>query len=286
MEMYDNGHAMNLTLIGLAEKSRTMLCDNLPILEYEPVITEEVVNFRFLGGTLIWLDITSSITMGTAPRLLPYHQKILNPHSQTKLEDIMGCQNWAMLQIGRIAALHEHITQPMQQEQHGCTQFEETVKDISKEIRCGLTQEAFESFNITKCDPTAASQTISNSHTLVTNLYAYMASIYLHLVTHGFQGLESLDGMISVAVRILQTQVPLHLLQSLVSPIYVIGSVARREDEQFFRSILSSPTLLDPLHKHRGKILPVLEQVWSRRQTTQGFGWRSCCELAYDILLI
>lgn len=46
----------------------------------------------------------------------------------------MGYQDWAMLQIGRISALHEHKTQALQQEQFGCTGFEQTVEDISREL--------------------------------------------------------------------------------------------------------------------------------------------------------
>lgn len=127
---------------------------------------------------------------------------------------------------------------------------------------------------------------MSDPPTLVIHIFAYMASLYLHLVTHGFQKLEALDATISGAKRMLQTQISIHLLPALVSPLYIIGSVARQGDEQFFRNIFSSPPLLDPLLKHRGRILPILEEIWSRRQTTPGFAWKDSLELTYDILLL
>jgi hypothetical protein len=286
MNMYQQSYKKNLARLGLAEKSRTILCEDLPLSEYEPVVAEEVVNFRFLGGTLIWLDITSSITAGTAPHLLPYHFCVVASNSQTKLEDIMGCKNWVMLQIGRIVALHEHKTQALQQGNFDCTEFEQTVGDISREIQCGLTQEALEGFNISESDSATEFNTTSDPPTLVTHIFAYMASLYLHLVAHGFQKLEVLDTTISGAMRMLQTQISIHLLPALVSPLYFIGSVARQGDKQFFRNIFSSPPLLDSLLKHRGRILPILEEIWSKRQTTPGFAWKDSLELTYDILLL
>jgi hypothetical protein len=271
MNMYQRGYKENLAHFGLAEKSRTILFEDLPVSEYEPVVAEEVVNFRFLAGTMIWLDITSSITAGTAPHLLPHHFSIFASNSQTRLEDIMGCKNWAMFQIGRIAALHEHKTQALQQGRFDCTEFEQTVGDITREIQCGLTQEALGG---------------SDPSTLVTHIFAYMASLYLHLVIHGSQKLEVLDTTISGAMKMLQTQISIHLLPALVSPLYVIGSAARPGDEQFFRNIFSSPPLLDPVLKHRGRILPILEEIWSRRQTTPGFAWKDSLELTSDILLL
>ena len=271
MNMYQQGCKENFAHFGLAEKSRTILFKDLVLPESEPVVAEEVMGFRFLSGTMIWLDITSSIMAGTAPHLLPHHFSVFASNSQTKLENIMGCKNWLMLQIGRIAALHERKTQALQQGRFDSTEFEQNMGDITREIQCGLTQEALE---------------VSDPSKLVTHIFAYMASIYLHLVIHGFQELKVLDTTISGAMRMLQTQISIHLLPALVSPLYIIGSVARPGDKQFFRNVFSSPPLLDPVLKHRGRILPILEEIWSRRQTTHGIAWKDSLELTYDILLL
>jgi hypothetical protein len=110
-----------------------------------------------------------------------------------------------------------------------------------------------------------------------------MASLYLHLVTHGFQNLEVLDTTISEAMRMLRSQIPAHILPALVCPLYVIGCVARKEDKQYFRNIFSSPPLLNPLLKHRGRILPILEEIWRKRHTVLGFSWN---EVSCNILLL
>jgi hypothetical protein len=254
-------------------------------MEEDPAVAEQVVNFRFLSGTLIWLDITCSITTGTAPYTLPYHSRVLAPTSQTKLEEIMGCKNWAMLQIGRIAALHEHKTQALFEGQFDSTEFEEVASNISREIECGLAQEALEGFNISEWNFETTSNAMSDPPTPVTQIFTYMASLYLHLVTHGFQKMEVLDTTISEAMRTLRTHIPKHLLPTLVSTIYIIGSDAREEDEQFFRDIFSSPPLLDPLLKNRGRILQMLEEIWRRRKITDAVTWKDNLELTHDVLL-
>ncbi|EXJ89132.1 hypothetical protein A1O3_02196 [Capronia epimyces CBS 606.96] len=283
MSMYKRGYEESWTQFGLAEKSRTMIYDNLPLSEDEPTVTEEVVTLRFLAGTMVWLDIASSVTVGTTPYLLSCHCSLLAPTSQTRLENVMGCENWVMLQIGRIAALHEHKTQALQQGDSDWTAFEQQVGDIGREIERGPTQQAFEGFNISEGDSPG---TVLDAPTLVTCVFTYMASIYLHLVTHGFQKLEALGSTISRAMKILQTRVSGPVLPGLVLPLYILGSVARHADQGFFRCIFSCPPLLDPTLQHRARILPILEEIWSRRKTTPDFTWKDSLEVACGILLV
>jgi hypothetical protein len=113
-----------------------------------------------------------------------------------------------------------------------------------------------------------------------------MASIYLHVVTYGFQKLEMLDATVSGARKIFETQVSTHLLPAMVCPLYIIGSVAKKEDEGFFRTLFSSPPVLDPLLEHRGRILPVLEEIWKRRQASPGMVWKDALDLTQDLLLL
>lgn len=284
--MYQNSHEKNLVPFGLAENSRKILFEDRPLLESGNAAVEEVGNFRFLSGTIIWLDITSSFTAGQAPHLLPYHACMIAPNSKTRLEGIMGCKNWVMLQIGRIAALHEHKIQAIRQQRFECAELKQTVADISRQIQCGLAQLALEASNISDSDSAASSKPISDHPTLVTHIFAYMAYLYLHLVIEGFGRLEVLNTTISEAMAMLRSQVPTQILPALVSPLYVIGSVARKEDEQFFRDIFASPPLLDPSLNHRKRILPMLEEIWSKRRTAPLFAWEDSVELTHDILLL
>jgi hypothetical protein len=286
IHMYQRAYEKNYANFGLAEQSIGILCEDLSLSGYEPIIAEEVASFRFFAGTIIWLDITVSITAGTAPYLLSRHSCVIASSSQTKLESIMGCKNWVMLQIGRIAALHERKTQSLQQETFDCAEFEQTACDIGREIERGFTQGALEDLNISEHNSTSTLNTILDPSTLVTRIFGYMASLYLHLVVNGFENLDVIDTTMSRVMRMLQAQIPTHLLPALVCPLYIIGSVARKDDELFFGAIFSSPPLLDPVLSHRERMLPILEEIWSRRRTTPGFSWQNSLELTNDMLII
>jgi hypothetical protein len=187
----------------------------------------------------------------------------------------MGGKNWVMFQVARIAELHERIIQASQRAEFDCGEFGKTAVDISDNILCGLATEG--------C---SMSEETLDQHELVTHMFARMASIYLHLVTHGFQQLEALDTTISGAFQAFQTLVPKDILPALVCPLFVIGSVAREEQEQFFRTAFSSLPLLDPSTRHRARILPVLEEIWSQRRATPRYSWNDSVQLTRDVLLI
>jgi hypothetical protein len=81
-------------------------------------------------------------------------------------------------------------------------------------------------------------------------MFAHMAFIYLHVVTHGFQELELLEVTITEAMILLQAHIPIHFLSAMVSPLFIIGSVASEGDEQFFRNIFWPLPVLNPRVKH------------------------------------
>jgi hypothetical protein len=271
--------------IGLTEPTRQNLHKDRLVSNQDPAVAQDILCFRFLSGTTIWLDIISSITTGKAPVLLPYLSSILASDSQIKLGDIMGCKNCVMLQIGRIATQYEHKSRDKQTGQFDSIEFKQTTCDIKLEIERSLSQGAFADLDHPEQNSTDVPHTSPNPpimQKLVTCVFAQMALVYLHLVTHGFQELESLGSDISETMGLLQTRVAKHVLPALISPLFIIGAVARQVDEQFFRDIFSSLPLLDPRLKHRGRILPILELIWERRQTALPFRWQDCLFFKLD----
>lgn len=283
--LFQQAHGHQFSCFGMEGKSRQILVEDLPIPVADPVVTEQVVSFRFLTGTILWLDILSSITAGTAPELLSCHRSVIGPDAQIQLDGLMGCKNWVMLQIGRISALQAHKMQTLQQGPVFCSEFEQTIGDIQKEIQCGLAQEGLEGFSLSDRTSATMLSAISHPHMVVTHVFACMASIYLHLIQHDFQRLDLIDSTISEVMRILQTQIPPNVLPGLVAPLYIIGTVARPRDEQFFRDVFSSPLLLDPLLEHRGKILPILEDIWRKRKDPIRLTWASTFDQTHNLLL-
>lgn len=284
--MYKRCSGADMSPLCLAESTRASLIDDLPLVEYQADFTEEIVGVRFAFGTLMWLDIFDSITAGTAPRLITYHSSVLAAKSQIKLDALMGCKNGLMVQIGRIAALYDQKCQSILQGPFNCSSLEHIFVDITREIQCGLAQGALESFNISGGAPATVFGTMPDPSTPITRMFLHAASIYLHLVVQGFQELEVLDTNVSEVMAVFQTLTSPQTLQALILPLFFVGCVAKQDDEQFFRNAFSSPLLLNPLLQHRGKLLPILEEIWIGRRTLLGFGWEDCVKLTKSVLLI
>lgn len=280
--MYHRGSTANFTKFDLSERSISVLHQDLPLTVYEPVVAEEIENFRFLRSTLVWLDIVSSVTTGTAPQLPPLAFCPITTDSQTRLEQVMGCRNWVMLHLGRIAALHRHRCQARQAGTFDSEQFAQEVKDIDREMQHGLSTEALDSLRLAEIPCHAVIDPIS----FVTYLFASAASIYLHLVQHGFDQLDLMSKRTCSTLDLIRSQTPSHLLPNLILPLFIIGSVAPQADRQFIRDLFSSPSVLDPVRQHRQTILPALEEIWTRRHSVPGFEWEHVVEVAHDILLV
>ncbi|KAJ4370617.1 hypothetical protein N0V83_005138 [Neocucurbitaria cava] len=273
--MFQRGHIQDFARLGLNEQTRWILFADLPIPQIETAVAQEVAGFRFITSTIVWLDIVASITAGTAPMLVSHHSRILTAGSQTQLRDIMGCDNWVLLQIARIARLYENMNRTTQEGQDDLTGFGESAS----EIRLGLQ---YSTSQIARA--TSPRVTTEDPHALITRVFANMAVVYLHLVMHGFQKLDLMDDVLCSSMRIIRTRSGRHL-QALVPPLFILGVIAKQEDQQFLRDILSIPPLLDPFLRHRLRLLPILEDIWKRRDTP-GFAWHHCVELTKDILLV
>jgi hypothetical protein len=261
--------------------------ESLPIPLDDPIAAEEVVSFRYLGGTIIWLDIISSITAGKAPHLISHHHSFIASNPLVELETLMGCQNWVMLQIGRIAALYAQRVEDLQLgHAQTCAEYAILAYDISRELQRGLTEIALSKFNISGHEPAVRDDTLSAQPAIITQIFAHAAVLYLHLVTLGFEKLEILDTTLSTVLELFNTQISSQVLPSLVFPLFIIGSVATHKDEHYLRGMLSSLHMQNTVYKYRERIMSTLEEIWRRRQTTPGFAWKDCLELANNTLLL
>ena len=195
----------------------------------------------------------------------------------------MGCSNGVMVQIGRIAKLHEQKTQAIQEVHFNEIDFNRNVNDISRDIQFCVAQECLGGLCLAARKTETPTFKAQDSTSLVTRLFTHMASIYLYLVAHGFQNLELLGITTSMSeVKLIQTGIPSHLLPSLIPPLFFIGCVAKQDDEPFFRTLFSTPPLLDSLFPRRQNILPILEDVWRKRRTVPDFSWSDCLDLGHS----
>jgi C6 transcription factor Pro1 len=253
---------------------------------HEKPKSEEVVIFRFLSAVLAWLDIISTITTGKLPRVIQFLPEEMSSDSGIRLENVMGCKNWVMLQIGRISGLHQYKTESLRQGRVCCEEFERRADDIKRELQIGLASSSLSLLSVSDAEIASACNAFITPQMFATHLFALSATIHLHLVVFGYQSESKalLDAMVCEAVTLIRRHIPAGLTHALVCPLYIIGSAARSEDEALFRHIFSSPPLLDPSLEHRAKFLPLLENIWRMRET--GWEWETNIQLSGSNLLL
>jgi len=261
------------------------LSKNVPIMR-ALAVAQQVSQHRLVVCAIIWLDIIASITSGKTPELTKCHSYVILYDSRIDFENVIGCKNWVVFQIGRIASLHSEIIQAQHGMKGDCKTYKELAEDIEMKIQLGIAQEASKIFNKSDHDSCSQTPAAPEPTSLVTYIFACMASIYLHLVIQGFENLDIVEPSLSIVIEVLRSQVPVHLLHSLVLPLFVAGSVAKEGDKQFFRNIFSSPPFLDPSFNHRGNIIFILEEIWKRRQFSHAFFWNDCLGIIGNMLLI
>lgn len=288
--MFRNSYTKQAATLNLTESLEVISLSELATTHGEGVVTEEVACFRFLSGILVWLDILSCVTTGKMPRLLAFHHAIISPESPTKLETIIGCKNWVVVQIGKIAALHEWKMMGLVHGMLKAEDLEEKAVQIRKVIEDGLTADCLESLSFSELVHIPA----VFHPMLVTRIFAHAASVYLHLVVYGFETCsEALRATMVEAMAILRTHMPKDLLGAIVFPLYIFACNAKEEDEDFFRHVFSTSPVLEKSMEHRGKLLPLMEKIWRSRRAHgadgdgTGWSWQNNLALSeYNLLLV
>jgi hypothetical protein len=284
--MYQRGCGAELSHFGHQEHTEPTLRENGDSQAYEGA-AKHVTAFRFMGSTVLWLDLVDSITTGTVPRLSSKYSTLLGAESPNQVEDVMGCQNLVLMQLGRISILHGTASGALQL--HG----NRTIKDLHgvngtrRDIENVLAEMSKKAFTVHTVGETGFHRAAPTDVAIMTRVYTYMASVYLHLVVYGFHDLYVLNTTMSNALDVLKSQASRHLLTGLVAPLYLIGCTARvGKDQDFFREVFCSPPVLDPHLEHRQRIYTALQAIWARREIVVSMSWGDAVELSKDILLV
>lgn len=279
--MFLQAYSREVATHGLTENLQPLVPKAAPY--DEPLESEDIITFKFLCGILIWLDVLASITTGKTPRLLPLHDVAILPDSPLRLEKIIGCSNWAVVQIGRIAALHEYKIRGLADG----TITPQDLLDKATEIRVAIdersTSDCMAALGLTQVYVPAVYNPL-----LVTRLFARTAQAYLQIVMWGYKpDSQCLAETVRDTMYIFREHVPRELMPALIFPLYIFGCVARKEDEDFFRDILSTAPVLDPAMEHRAQLLPIMEAVWARREErVDGWSWQDLLLSGNNLLLV
>ncbi|KAF4459237.1 C6 zink-finger PRO1A [Fusarium albosuccineum] len=198
--------------------------------------TADQAAFQFFSAFLIFADIISSISLGSAPQLGHcYEDLIADDHScqdeqglMLQMEDYVGCPGWVLISIGEISRLEswKHSGQ-----YSGCAEeLHNQAKGLEKKLQDGLA-------SISGSDP----QVKTPSRALVAKMWIHAAILHLTVVVEGWQPSHpTITHHVQSISHLLET-IPWHLsLRSIMWPFCVAGCLASQDQEHIFRSAVAA----------------------------------------------
>ncbi|KAK9234739.1 fungal-specific transcription factor domain-containing protein [Lipomyces kononenkoae] len=246
------------------------------------VPSAEQAAFRFSSALLIFDDIIASTVLQEQPRLYDYHRSLLGNIDRTdppiNLEAALGCQNWALLQIGEIAVLDAWKQRRKRAGNLDVMELVHRATAIKDSLESHLTRLETDPVINSKAgssmldtfmeDYCQQSKTPASQSSLVTRVWAHAALVYLFVVVSGWQP-ASVDVRYHVGriVELLTRQIsPPALLRTTVWPFCVAGCLAEPAQEAHLRGMveaLQPPSVFGTVRK----ALEIMENVWRNRDS-------------------
>ena len=249
-------------------------CSELP--------SAEQAGFHFSSALLVLDDIIASTVLQEEPRLYKHHCSLLG-HIDTitppiDLETTVGCKNWALLQIGEIAALDAWKQQCKRSGNLDVIELVHRATVIKNSLQAYLTHLETNQISIpkeagsfldvlTEGEPRQSKTPFSQS-SLVTRIWTHAALIYLFVVVSGWQPASTdVRHHVGRIIKLLKNQIsPPALLRTMVWPFCVAGCLAESEQEAHLREIAEAlhPSCVFGTVR---KALEIMENVWRNRHS-------------------
>jgi hypothetical protein len=300
--------ASDLELTGPASSFNTVLRLLKPSsselsAESVQVPSAEQAAFRFSSALLILDDIIASTVLQEEPRLYEYHRCLLSiidgKHPSIDFEAVIGCQNWALLQIGEIAVLDAWKQRCKRAGNLDVMELVHRATTIKDSLGFHLTllendpivipQEVNTLLGILSADSSQQSTAPTNQSSLITRVWAHAAYLYLFVVVSGWQPANAdVRYHITRILDILMNQIsPLPLLRTVVWPFCVAGCLAEPAQESLFRGLVETIRPSSIFGTVR-KALEIMEHVWSNRNVddTLNCDLAACFRSRGDLVLL
>ena len=267
------------------------------------VPSAEQAAFRFSSALLILDDIIASTVIQESPRLYEYHRSLLGSVDGTEpvidLGASVGCQNWALLRIGEIAALDAWKQRCKKAETLDIIQLVHRASSVKHSLEADLAQLETNSvitpynsgslLDVFTADYCQQSQTPASQCSLVTQVWAHAAIVYLFVVVSGWQP-ANVDVRYHVGriIELLTHQIsPPTLLRTMVWPYCVAGCLAEPSQESHLRGMVET---LQPLSIFGAvhNALEIMENVWRSRDAGAATNrdLAACFRISGDLVLL
>ena len=234
--------------------------------------------FRFHSALLLVDDIITSICTDEPPQLLEYHDQVLTnsnrPDEGPRLDlvDFVGCENWVILQIGKIAALDTWKKSMKRAGQLDMMELAIRASAIKQVLLSSLARLdavvsmpeknplGLFSLNNDQLPPMPG-----GCSAFVTRVWAHAALLYLSVMVSGWQPRSAGIRENVVRISLLLEQMPApELLRTIVLPFCMAGCLVEAGEESRFR-VMAAALVPHQLFGAARKALDIMEHVWTNR---------------------
>ena len=235
----------------------------------------------FFTNAIIWFDILACISTGQPPYLSNHYDHLLRSPDQPEnykrngvieLQTVMGCQNWAMVAIGEIAALS---TWKQEKTRSGSLDIHH-VAEVAKNIQLRLETEQSRICGEIDCirdeylgPPPYHRTIIYNAYTIlvVTRIFACAALIYLQTVVSSDPSILNISAALQNVMTSMNLMPDPRMFRGLVWPICVAGCMAStRTHQQFFKDTIMDAIIDSPRFGNSGQAMQILEKSWEMQR--------------------
>ncbi|KAG5951742.1 hypothetical protein E4U53_002391 [Claviceps sorghi] len=268
---------------------------------------------RFFTANLLYIDIISSVTLGSAPRLTRYQEHVMPPCARftrnmepapvgpLSMDEFFGLPNWVMQLLGNVAAL---ASWKREQEQTGSLTASDLVsrgRVLADGIETGLellqkhhpdvlcpTQTAIPAATLPLLVADPLTPCHAGEQPMLQAIWLLAALGYLHVVTFGWQpSRPEIRGAVSRATHLLSRLPTGPWLRALAWPLCVCGCLSPAEDEPVYRELAQRLGALRVFGTVK-EAMGVMETVWSTRgQMDESWDVARCLNaLGHGVLLI
>ncbi|KAF2180359.1 hypothetical protein K469DRAFT_741192 [Zopfia rhizophila CBS 207.26] len=264
--------------------------------------------FRFFSAILLVDDIISSTSLERPPRLREYHPHLLandlKPDQEVplELEDFIGCQNWALLLVGEIAALDAWKKDMKKGGTLSTVQLVQRAGVLERGLDDGLARlDVLDPRQRRSSKPTGAIDVLAEYNlynrqpcapdvrTSFTRIWAHAARTYLLIVVSGWQPANpQVRNSVARTIDLFTGLASSGWLRTLAWPFCVTGCLAEEEQEPVFREMVSSMGALEMFGTMR-QALSIMEHVWRNRTQIDADSWdlAACLRsLGHRVLLV
>ncbi|KAF2147995.1 hypothetical protein K461DRAFT_298101 [Myriangium duriaei CBS 260.36] len=236
------------------------------------VSSSEQDAFRFSSALLIFDDVIASTVLQEVPQLYDLHTSLLASEIAVDLQATIGCQNWVILYLGKIASLNSwkrdrkragslDIVELVQR----AMSIKASLKELLGQVQAKQVNTHSNSF-IEVLGSTSGVANRAASKSLTTRIWAHAALLYLTIVVSGWQPANIEIRMhVQEVLHLLSQLAPLTHLRAACWPLCLAGCLAEVEKEAHFRTLvqqLQPPKAFGTLYR----ALDIMERAWQRRE--------------------